>query len=76
VARKCSRTACADQPTITLSFQYTRAVVWIDDLLAEEDPHSYDLCAKHGSRMSAPTGWHLEDRRRGRGDGYPTRLAG
>jgi hypothetical protein len=76
VARKCSRTACAEKPTITLSFQYNRAVVWIDDLLAEEDPHCYDLCAKHGERVTAPSGWHLEDRRRRANEGFSTRLAG
>ena len=76
VARKCSRTACSAKPTVTLSFQYNRAVVWIDDLLDEEDPHSYDLCPKHGERVTAPTGWHLEDRRRRPGDGFSTRLAG
>ena len=72
-ARRCSRTACAEKPAFTLSFQYNRAVVWIDDLLVEEDPHCYDLCAKHGARVTAPSGWHLEDRRGGWPGGGPPR---
>jgi hypothetical protein len=37
--------------------------VWIDDLVAERDPHSYDLCPRHAARLSVPNGWRLEDRR-------------
>lgn len=49
---------------MTLTYQYQRAQVWLDELSAERDPHAYDLCAGHSARLSAPLGWHVLDRRR------------
>lgn len=49
---------------MTLSYQYQRAQVWLDELAPERDPHRYDLCADHAARLSAPLGWHVQDRRR------------
>ena len=48
---------------MTLTYQYARSAVWLDDLAAERDPHAYDLCKRHGSRLSVPHGWRLDDRR-------------
>lgn len=48
---------------VTLSYDYARAQVWIDDLIAERDPHRYDLCERHGARVNVPQGWALRDRR-------------
>ncbi len=61
--RQCSRPGCAEAAVITLTYQYARSAVWLDDLSPERDTHSYDLCARHGSRLSVPHGWRLEDRR-------------
>ena len=61
--RQCSRTGCAATATSTLSYQYGSALVWLEDLAAERDPHCYDLCARHTDRLSVPNGWRLEDRR-------------
>ena len=61
--RQCSRCGCAEAASATLTFQYARALVWIDDLSAERDPHGYDLCVRHTRRLSAPNGWRVEDRR-------------
>ena len=61
--RQCSRSGCAEEAVITLTYQYARSAVWLDDLSAERDPHAYDLCRRHGSRLSVPHGWRLEDRR-------------
>ncbi len=63
MARHCSRTGCAAHAESTLTYQYGRALVWIDDLSEERDPHSYDLCPRHAARLSVPNGWRLEDRR-------------
>lgn len=63
MARQCSRTGCAAAAAATLTYQYGRALVWIDELTAERDPHAYDLCARHAARLSVPNGWRLEDRR-------------
>jgi len=80
MARQCSRTGCAEHATATLSYQYGRSLVWLDDLSSERDPHSYDLCTRHTGRLSVPNGWRLEDRRRAPGasrrDGVFARLAG
>lgn len=48
---------------VTLSYQYARSIVWLDELSTERDPHSYDLCQRHAARLSVPNGWRLEDRR-------------
>jgi hypothetical protein len=61
--RQCSRTACAEPATVTLTYQYGRAQVWLDALSVDRDPHGYDLCAAHAGRLSVPVGWHLLDRR-------------
>lgn len=63
MSRQCSRTGCAQQAVATLSFQYARSLVWLEDLSAERDPHSYDLCERHTARLSVPNGWRKEDRR-------------
>ena len=49
--------------TATLQYQYGRALVWLEDLTPERDPHDYDLCDRHAARLSVPNGWRLDDRR-------------
>ena len=44
--RLCSRPGCAEPATATLTYQYDRGSVWLDPLLAERDPHDYDLCTR------------------------------
>jgi hypothetical protein len=61
--RQCSRSGCAEVATATLTYQYGRAQVWLDDLSPERDPHGYDLCVRHTGRLSVPNGWRVEDRR-------------
>jgi hypothetical protein len=63
VTRQCSRTGCAERATVTLSYQYGRAQVWLDALAPERDPHAYDLCDRHAGRLTVPQGWQLRDRR-------------
>lgn len=63
MARQCSRTGCAAPADATLTYQYGRSLVWLDDLTPERDPHSYDLCHRHAARLSVPNGWRLDDRR-------------
>ena len=76
MARKCSRQLCRETPTITLTYQYGRAIVWIDDLAEDADPHSYDLCERHGKRITPPSRWRLEDRRNRFRAAVGNRLAG
>jgi Protein of unknown function (DUF3499) len=63
VNRQCSRTGCAEEAEATLSYHYARSVAWLDLLAQERDPHAYDLCARHATRLRVPHGWRLEDRR-------------
>jgi hypothetical protein len=74
--RQCSRPGCSETATVTLSYQYGRSLVWLDDLLLDRDPHAYDLCERHAARLSVPNGWRLEDRRPLRLVTIPSRLAG
>ena len=66
VVRQCSRTGCSERAVVTLTYHYGRSQVWLDDLTPERDPHAYDLCGRHGERLSVPSGWYLDDRRFGR----------
>lgn len=61
--RLCSRTGCSERATVTLTYHYGRSTAWLDHLSAERDPHAYDLCDRHGQRLSVPSGWSLDDRR-------------
>ena len=61
--RQCSRQGCSDPAEVTLSYHYGRSQVWLDHLSDERDPHAYDLCGRHGERVSVPSGWYLDDRR-------------
>jgi len=70
-------------PTRLCAFRHSHAdvsvcesSVWLDDLSPERDPHSYDLCVQHANRLTAPSGWHLEDRRQRVHVYSPGRLAG
>jgi hypothetical protein len=76
VTRKCSRPVCKEDASMTLTYQYSRALVWIDDLAQENDPHAYDLCEQHGRRLTVPGGWRMEDRRDRFRLIVPNRLAG
>ena len=74
--RRCSRACCNDTATMTLTYQYATATVWIDDLADSADPHAYDLCERHGQRFAPPSGWRLEDRRNRFRVVLPSQLAG
>ena len=63
VARLCSRTGCSERAEVTLTYDYSTAHAWLDELTPERDPHAYDLCARHAGRMTPPHGWQLRDRR-------------
>jgi hypothetical protein len=76
MARQCTRQGCVHVATVTLTYQYARSLVWLDNLSPERDPHSYDLCDQHANRTTAPSGWHLEDRRQRVHVYNPGRLAG
>ncbi len=74
--RQCSRTGCATPADATLTYRYGQSLAWLDELSGDRDPHAYDLCARHASRLSVPNGWRLEDRRGTRVREPLQRLAG
>lgn len=57
--RLCSRSACADEAILTLTFDYADAMAVLGPLSDRREPHSYDLCARHSERVSAPVGWQV-----------------
>jgi Protein of unknown function (DUF3499) len=61
--RLCSRTGCTERAVVSLTYEYDRSQVWLDELAAERDPHAYDLCRRHATGLSVPLGWKFTDRR-------------
>lgn len=43
----------------TLTFVYRDSTAVVGPLATVRDPHSWDLCVGHASRITAPRGWEL-----------------
>ncbi len=57
--RPCSRVACTADAVATLTYVYADSMAVLGPLSRRAEPHSYDLCAKHAERLSAPQGWRV-----------------
>lgn len=57
--RDCSKTGCRRPAVSSLTFVYEDSTVVLGPLGRTSEPHAYDLCAEHASRMTAPRGWEL-----------------
>jgi hypothetical protein len=57
--RRCSRTACGRSAVATLTYVYADSTAVVGPLATYAEPHSYDLCEEHGSRLTAPRGWEV-----------------
>lgn len=57
--RQCSRTNCSRPAAATLTYVYSDSTVVVGQLSAAAEPHSYDLCAPHADRFTAPRGWDV-----------------
>jgi hypothetical protein len=57
--RQCSKVACAEEATSTLTYVYADSMAVLGPLSRAPEPHSYDLCARHAERLSAPKGWQI-----------------
>jgi len=57
--RQCSKTACTRAAAATLTYVYADQAVVVGQLSALAEPHSYDLCAVHAERFTAPRGWDV-----------------
>jgi hypothetical protein len=43
----------------TLTFVYSDSTAVVGPLATVPEPHSWDLCVRHASRITAPRGWEL-----------------
>ncbi|AEG45100.1 uncharacterized protein DUF3499 [Isoptericola variabilis J7] len=57
--RQCSRTACTRAAVATLTYVYADSTAVLGPLAQRAEPHSYDLCADHAERLTAPRGWEV-----------------
>ncbi|WP_188941568.1 DUF3499 domain-containing protein [Nakamurella endophytica] len=57
--RKCSRTGCLEPAVATLTYAYADSTAVVGPLATAAEPHSYDLCARHALRLTAPKGWEV-----------------
>lgn len=55
--RRCSRAACSSTAVATLTYAYVESTAVLGPLSPFAEPHSYDLCAEHADRLTAPRGW-------------------
>jgi hypothetical protein len=59
VPRRCCRPGCPHYAVATLTFVYSDSTAVFGPLATTREPHSWDLCASHASRITAPRGWEL-----------------
>ncbi len=57
--RPCSKVACGQHATATLTYVYADSMAVLGPLSGSAEPHSYDLCPRHAERLSAPRGWQV-----------------
>lgn len=58
-SRKCTKTACSQLAVATLTYAYADRAVVLGPLATYAEPHSYDLCADHATRLTVPQGWEV-----------------
>lgn len=59
VSRHCSKTACGNRAVATLTYVYAEQTAVLGPLATYAEPHSYDLCGDHATRLTAPRGWDV-----------------
>ncbi|WP_338748284.1 DUF3499 domain-containing protein [Janibacter alittae] len=59
LSRQCSRAACPRPAAGTLTYVYSDSTVVLGPLATYAEPHAYDLCDQHASRLTAPRGWDV-----------------
>lgn len=57
--RSCSRPLCEQSAVSTLTYVYSDSTVVLGPLAGSPEPHCYDLCQTHASRVIPPRGWDL-----------------
>ena len=59
LTRQCSKTACTRPATSTLTYVYAEQTAVLGPLATYAEPHSYDLCEDHATKLTAPRGWDI-----------------
>ena len=59
LSRKCTRTGCRQPAVATLTYAYSDRAAVLGPLATYAEPHTYDLCAEHATRLTAPRGWEV-----------------
>lgn len=57
--RRCSRPGCPHYAVATLTYVYSDSTAVVGPLATVREPHTWDLCLGHASRITAPRGWEL-----------------
>lgn len=57
--RTCSKPECFQAAVATLTYIYAESTAVVGPLAAYSEPHSYDLCEAHASRLTVPRGWEV-----------------
>lgn len=58
--RPCSRVSCRSAATMTLTYIYADSRAVLGPIATFSEPHAYDLCERHASRLTVPNGWSVE----------------
>ncbi|MFC4602515.1 DUF3499 domain-containing protein [Rhodococcus kronopolitis] len=57
--RRCCRPGCKHPAVATLTYVYSDSTAVVGPLATIAEPHSWDLCDPHASRITAPKGWEM-----------------
>lgn len=57
--RPCSRPSCGHPAVSTLTYVYADSTAVLGPLATHAEPHCYDLCEMHASKLTAPRGWAM-----------------
>lgn len=57
--RQCSKAGCSGAAVATLTYAYADSTAVLGPLATYAEPHTYDLCATHAGRLTAPRGWDV-----------------
>ncbi|NLG56758.1 MAG: DUF3499 domain-containing protein [Rhodococcus sp.] len=57
--RRCCRPGCKNPAVATLTYVYSDSTAVVGPLATVDEPHSWDLCENHASRITAPKGWEM-----------------
>ncbi|MBM6405945.1 DUF3499 domain-containing protein [Phycicoccus sp. CSK15P-2] len=59
LSRTCTKTGCRQPAVATLTYAYSDRAAVLGPLATYSEPHTYDLCADHAGRLTAPRGWEV-----------------